>query len=199
MRWAMTIFSRVIARSFLGILAAGVLGVAAAPAASAYGPEQWETTFSFNCNAPVAVCSGFGFWGWCAFGGNGTTGDCQFTAYNREGILGMPAFDPTHFSVNYTGWVISKPTFGLPKDLPGFFAIGPGTLTLTGPGASLLQLFYPSSFTCPLTATPSPNFLCDTGIPGVAGHYTYSQIPLFPFLGPQPGLHFNSQVNQIGS
>lgn len=191
-------FRTVLSRSLVAVLIAVLLGVAAAPEANAYGQEQWQVGFSFNCNAPVAFCSGFGFWGWCAFGGNGTTGDCQFTLYAFNGVGSfIPAFGPTHFNVNYTGWTIAKPTFGLPANLPGFFAIGPGTLTLTGPGASTLRAIYPSSFSCPPTPTPSPNFLCDTGIPGVAGHYTYSQIPLFPFIPPQPGLHFNTQVTQI--
>src|SRR5437867_11815179 len=78
---------------------------ATAPPAHAYGPEQWQIGFSFNCNAPVSFCAGFGFWGWSAFGGSGTTGDCQIAIYNFNGKFG-PASGPVHFAVDYTACVV---------------------------------------------------------------------------------------------
>jgi hypothetical protein len=197
----MNMLRRVLSRSLVGLAVVAMVGVLAAPEASAYGVEQWQIAFSFNCNSPVAgdVCNNFGFWGWCTFGGSGTTGDCQITIYDFSGKLGLPTFGPTHLNIDYTGWTIGTGSNFLPTQptLPAFFATGPGTVTLTGPGASILGNIFPSSFTCPATPTPSQNFICDTGIPAVAGHYTYSQIPLFPFVPAQPGLHFNVQVTQL--
>jgi hypothetical protein len=175
----------------------------------AYGPEQWQIGFSFNCNAPVSFCAGFAFWGWCTFGGSGTTGDCQIETYNFNGKIG-PASGPTHLAVDYTGWVIGTGSVLIPAQptLPAFFASGSGSLTVTGPGAPVLGLSsgVPMTFTCTPApgATPVPLsaalfFLCDTGIPAVAGHYTYSTIPLFPFLPSQPGIHYDLQVTQISS
>ncbi len=164
----------------------------------AYGREQWETTFSFNCNHPVSFCQGFGFWGWCAFGGSapdgfsGTKGDCQFTLYNRNGKLGFPAFGPTHFGVDYNYWVIHTGSSDLPTSLVSFF--GTGTFTARGPGASVLfpSASFPIAFACPSV----PFFLCDTGIPAVPGHYTWSQIPFLP-IPAQPGLEYHIQVHEI--
>ena len=180
---------------------------ATVPPAHAYGPEQWQIGFSFNCNAPVSFCAGFGFWGWCAFGGSGTTGDCQIAIYNFNGKFG-PASGPVHFAVDYTGWVVGTGSVLIPTQptLPAFFAKGSGTLTATGPGAATYGLSpgVPTTFTCAPTpgATPAPLspalfFLCDTGLPAVAGHYTYSMIPLSPFLPSQPGIHYDVQVTQI--
>src|SRR6266571_3585635 len=90
-------------------------------AVHAYGSEQWQIGLSFNCNAPVSFCAGFAFWGWCAFGGSGTTGDCQFSIYNLKGSLG-PAYGPTSFAVDYTGWVVGKGSVLIPTQptLPAF-------------------------------------------------------------------------------
>ncbi len=182
---------------------------ATVPAAHAYGPEQWQIGFSFNCNSPVSFCAGFAFWGWCAFGGSGTTGDCQFSIYNLKGNIG-PAFGPTNFAVDYTGWVVGKGSVQIPTQptLPAFFATGPGSVTVRGPGAPVLGLSsgVPTAFTCnptpgatPVPLSPELFFLCDTGLPAVAGHYTYSMIPLVPFLPAQPGLNYNVQVTQTSS
>jgi hypothetical protein len=94
----MKMLRRVLSRFLVVVVVAAMLGVLAGPEAYAYGPEQWQIGFSFNCNPQVAgdVCNKFGFWGWCTFGGSGTTGDCQITIYNFNGKLGFPAFGPTH-------------------------------------------------------------------------------------------------------
>ena len=169
---------------------------------NAYGREQWQTTFSFNCNSPVTFCQGFGFWGWCAFGGSapdglgGTTGDCQFTVYNFNGKLGFPAFGPTHFSVDYKSWVIKTGSGSFPTrpDLVSFF--GTGTVTARGPGVNVLfpHASFPVAFGCPSLPL---FFLCDSGIPAVPGHYTWSDIPIIPFIPAQPGLEYHIQVTQI--
>src|SRR2546422_3943494 len=178
-------------------------------AVHAYGSEQWQIGLSFNCNAPVSFCAGFAFWGWCAFGGSGTTGDCQFDIYNLKGSLG-PAYGPTNFAVDYSGWVVGKGSVLIPAQptLPAFFASGSGSVTVRGPGADAFGLSsgVPTAFTCtpspgatPVPLSPALFFLCDTGIPAVAGHYSYNMIPLFPFLPAQPGIHYDVQVTQTSS
>ena len=47
------------------------LAIPLTPSAHAYGGrnQQWQVTFSINCNVPTACGGGtFGFWGWCEFG-----------------------------------------------------------------------------------------------------------------------------------
>src|SRR6266852_4273346 len=73
-------------RPFLGLLVAAMLGVIAATPAVAYGAANWQIAFS-------GTGPGFGFWGWCDFGGatsfsfglpsSGTRGDCQFAEYGH--------------------------------------------------------------------------------------------------------------------
>jgi len=81
-----------------------ILAVPLTPSAHAYGGrnQQWQVTFSVNCNI-ASSCGGsgtFGFWGWCEFGGTdptamtGNSGDCQVTDYGRAGP-GMPQNPPT--------------------------------------------------------------------------------------------------------
>ena len=154
------------------------------PGAHAYGnTAQWQVGFSGNCH-DVTTCHGtFGFWGWCQFGGSsgstaagttGTSGDCQVTTYGRS-ALGQPN-NPVHQSVDVKGWIIN-PSFMSPT---GFsFQITSFAIECTGPGASL---------------PPGPSSGCvlppggDTGIPPVAGHYSFS---------PFPGFKINIQVNQL--
>ena len=154
------------------------------PGAHAYGnTAQWQVGFSGNCH-DVTTCNGtFGFWGWCEFGGStgstaagttGTQGDCQVTVYARS-ALGEPN-NPTHLSIDVTGWTI----MASPESPTGFsFHITASTLKCTGPGANL---------------PPGPFSGCslppggDTGIPPVAGHYSFS---------PFPGYKINIQVNQL--
>jgi len=154
------------------------------PGAHAYGnTAQWQVGFSGNCNTPTTCNGTFGFWGWCDFGGSsgstaagttGTLGDCQVTFYSRS-ALGQPN-NPTHLSLDVTRWAI-MPTIENPT---GFsFHITSSILECTGPGASL---------------PPAPFSGCvlppggDTGIPAIAGHYSFS---------PFPGYKINIQVNQL--
>ena len=152
--------------------------------AHAYGnTAQWQVGFSGNCNTPTTCNGTFGFWGWCEFGGStgstapgttGTSGDCQVTHYARA-ERGQPN-NPTHLSIDVTGWTIMSST----QSPTGFsFQITAFTLVeCTGPGASL-----PAPFNgCSLPPGG------DTGIPPVAGHYSFS---------PFPGFNINIQVNQL--
>jgi len=171
----------------------------AATPVRAYGPAQWQVTFSFTCSAQP--CAGFGFWGWCDFAGSasngvtGTSGDCQITNYNFNGAFGIPAFSPFHISQDIQSWHIATGSGGLPPGMPGFFADS-GTVSFTGPGTRDLGL--PAGTRVPFVPFCSHGlfFLCDSGIPAAPGHYTLSTIPLFG-LTQQPGINYNVQVNQI--
>jgi len=162
-----------------------LLAIATVPA-HAYGREQWQTTFSFNCNASISFCSGFGFWGWCAFGGSapdglsGSTGDCQITLYNFNGKLGEPAYGPTHLTVDYSHWFITTGSMGFPTrpDLVSFW--GTGTVSAVGPGTSVL--FPGVSFRSRLDAPQEPysssatrgSQRCLDTIPGAIFHSFHS-------------------------
>src|SRR5258708_20348026 len=78
---------RALSRSFLGLLAAAMLGVLVATPALAYGAENYQVGFAGTGVAP-GTGFGVGFWGWCAFGGgtgtlptSGTAGDCNYAFY----------------------------------------------------------------------------------------------------------------------
>jgi len=173
--------------SMLVAVVAIVLAVPVTPFAHAYGGrnQQWQVTFSINCNIPSA-CGGsgtFGFWGWCEFGGTdptamtGNSGDCQVTDYGRAGP-GMPQ-NPAHNAVIVTGWHIAV----VPNNAPyPQFILDSGTITCTGPGANTPACFSGQPF-------PQP-----TGIPGVPGHYNTLYLIGMPAA---PGFHYNSQVNLL--
>ncbi len=168
--------------------------------ALAYGRAQWEVTFSFTCNAQP--CAGFGFWGWCDFGGSaadglsGTSGDCQITNYNFKGAFGIPVFAPFHINQDIHSWHIATGSVDLPQGMKGFFADS-GTVVFTGTGAGALGLPTNTRINfVPLCTPQALFFLCDTGIPAAPGHYTLNTIPLFG-LSQQPGIHYEIQVNQI--
>ena len=177
------------------------LAAFAATPAHAYGHAQWQVGFSFTCNA--SPCAGFGFWGWCNFGGSaadglsGTSGDCQITNYNRDGAFGIPAFASFHISQDIHSWHIATGSRILPHGMIGFFA-DTGTVEFVGPGAGDVGLPTQTVVNFVPLCSHGLFFLCDTGIPAVAGHYTLSTIPLFG-LSPQPGIHYNIQVNQLPS
>ncbi len=68
----------------VGLLIVSLLGIVSATPTRAYGAANWQIAFS-------GTGPGFGFWGWCDFGGatssspglpsEGTTGDCQYAEY----------------------------------------------------------------------------------------------------------------------
>ena len=171
----------------------------AATPVRAYGAAQWQVTFSFTCNA--SPCAGFGFWGWCDFGGSaadglsGTSGDCQIENYSFNGAFGfIPPFGAFHISQDIHRWHIATGSISLPPSMPGFFADS-GTIVFTGTGVGL-PTHTPIDFV--KLCSQGLFFLCDTGIPAVSGHYTLSDIHLFG-LSPQPGINYNIQVNQLPS
>jgi hypothetical protein len=174
--------------------------LAAAPA-HAYGAAQWQVTFSFTCNAQA--CAGFGFWGWCDFGGSaadglsGTRGDCQITNYNFDGAFGIPVFGTFHISQDIHSWHIAAGSFTLPPGMVGFFADS-GTVVFTGAGAGAVGLPTNTRINFLPLCSHGLFFLCDTGVPGVAGHFTLSTIPLFG-LSQQPGVNYQVQVAHIPS
>jgi hypothetical protein len=151
------------------VLAAALAIVVATPAL-AYGRENWQIGFSGTGVFP-GTGQGFGFWGWCAFGGgvtSGNTADCQVEQY----VHGPAGSGFTcHESLDITAWDASG----------GTFVIKAATVTVT-----------PSSLTGPCLAFfPGPaGFPVDTGFPAKAGHYN---------LGGIGGVRgeFQIQVNQL--
>jgi hypothetical protein len=189
--------SRKLARTLVLTVALATLGVLAnAPSALAYGSNtQWQTAFSGTCSSNASFCPfgppgvHNGFWGWCAFGSSapdgqsGTAADCQITTY----------FGPAssiHIAADVTNWTINTGSLFLPPGVPGFFlTAGAGRLEITGPGP--LPPFLPPSvqkgvpFAIP---NPCPPPICDTGIPAIAGHFSFH---------PTPGVELNIQVNKL--
>ncbi len=173
----------------------------AATPVRAYGAAQWQVTFSFTCNAQA--CAGLGFWGWCDFAGSapnglsGTSGDCQITNYNFNGAFGIPAFGTFHISQDIHSWHIASGSIDLPPGMLGFFADS-GTVVFTGVGAGALGLPTNTRIDFVPLCSHGLFFLCDTGIPAAAGHFTLSTIPLFG-LSQQPGANYEVQVARIPS
>lgn len=184
--------SRRLARTLVVSLAIAALGiVVSAPSALAYGStDQWQAGFSGTCSSqsscpfgPAPTNGASGFWGWCAFGGSsgsaaigttGTTADCQVTTYFGPG-------SSFHIDYNVTAWVIqpgSPFSLGLPD-----FLFTKGTVTLSGPG---VPSFLPSNTPIPFPS-PCPQFICDSGIPAMPGHFAFQS----------PGVQFVIQVTEL--
>ncbi len=161
-----TLFSR----SLLGLLLAAMLGVFAATPALAYGAENWQIGFAGTGVAP-STGFGFGFWGWCTFGGgvtSGNNGDCQFAQYvhlpSGSGVTCHESFDITSWSGKGGTFVITGTATVNPTSATAFcLAIFPGSASFTG---------------------------VDTGIPAAPGHFNF---------GTFDGLRgeFQIQVTQI--
>ncbi len=166
--------SRLVLTCVTLVLLAGALAVAFVSnthsrPALAYGKENWQVTFAGTGVFP-GTGVGFGFWGWCAFGGgviSGNNGDCEFSQYAH-----LPAGSgfTCQESLNITSWDGSGGTF-----------VVAGTATV-----------HPTSLTGPCLALfPGPGgFPVNTGIPSAPGHYN---------LGGIGGLRgeFQMQVTQI--
>ncbi len=172
--------SRLLSRSVLGILVAAMLGVSAATPALAYGAENWQIGFAGTGVAP-STGFGFGFWGWCAFGGgvtSGNTGDCQFAEYIHTSSGGVTC----HESADITSWDTSissiPPTIGFHT----FHVTGTSTVDPTSTTV-FCQTMIPGSFPASFTGF-------DSQIPAVAGHFN---------VGTFDGLRgeFQIQVTQI--
>lgn len=186
--------SRKLARLFVVTVALATLGVLAnAPSVLAYGSNtQWQVGFSGTCSSqsscpfgPAPQIGASGFWGWCAFGASvpdgmsGTAADCQLTTYGGPDSTLHVTYDITH-------WFIATGSLFLPPGVPGFFVTpGAGTLEITGPGP--VPPFVPKGVPFPIP-NPCPTFICDLGIPAVAGHVS---------LHPSPGVELNIQVTKL--
>ena len=153
---------RSLSRSFVGLIAAALLGVLAATPAQAYGAENFQTAFAGTGVFPGT--GGFGFWGWCAFGGGGTNGDCQFAQY-----VHAPSGSFTcHESLDITSWIVTTAGFGFPN----FTITGTVSVTPTSQTGPCLVLFPGLIFlTGPNSFAGAP-----TGIPAAAGHYNLGSI-----------------------
>ncbi len=161
------------------VLLAGALAVALVSnthsrPALAYGKENWQIGLAATGVAP-GTGMGFGFWGWCAFGGgvtSGNNGDCQFAQYQHAPSgSGIPAFT-CHVSLNITFWDGSGGTFVI---------TGTATVNPTSLAGPCLAIFPGSA------SFKGVNSM----IPAVPGHYNLGS--LFPGL---PG-EFQIQVTQI--
>ncbi len=138
------------------------------PVTQAYGKENWQIGFAGTGVFPGTA--GFGFWGWCAFGGgvtSGNTGDCQASQYIHL-VGGSSATCAEHLDI--TSWTGTGGTFVIT-----------GTATVVPASQTAFCLaFFPGS------ASFSG---ADTGIPAAAGHYNFGPLGL---VG-----EFQIQVTQI--
>jgi hypothetical protein len=157
----------------VGALAVALVSNTHSRPALAYGKENWQIGFSGTAVTP-GTGQGFGFWGWCAFGGgvtSGNNGDCQFAQY-----VHAPAGSgfTCHESLDITSWT----------GISGTFVINTATATVN-----------PTSLTVPCLAIfpGSAGFPVDTGFPAAAGHYNFTSI----FLAPGQRGTFQIQVTQI--
>ena len=165
-----------LSRPFLGVLVAAMLGIAgtlgifAATPASAYGAENWQIGFAGTGVFP-GTGQGFGFWGWCTFGGgvtSGNNGDCQVSQYvhasSGSGLTCEESVDITSWSGSSGMFVVTGTATVNPASATGpCLAIFPGSASFTG---------------------------LDTGIPAEPGHFN---------LGGIGGIRgeFQIQVTQI--
>jgi hypothetical protein len=138
----------------VGALTVALVNNAHSHSALAYGKENWQLGFSGTGVNP-GTGQGFGFWGWCAFGGgvtSGNDGDCQVAQYFHG-----PSGFTCHESIDITSWDGSGGTFVIS---------GTATVNPTGETGPCLAFFPGSaSFTN-----------VDTGFPAAPGHYNLGGI-----------------------
>jgi hypothetical protein len=148
-------------------MALGGLGLLVAPA-HAYGGgarhDTWQAGVSFNCNNPDFCGTDLGgFWGWVEFdrwGDGSITGDGEFAGCGHTTGGGGPGqAGAGHISVDITAAHIGA---GGADDPPGVdvFYIDHNVVTTTFAGHSV-------------TVVDDPEFMDDSGIPAVAGHYAF--------------------------
>lgn len=153
-----------------GALAVALVSISHSRPALAYGAENWQIGLAGTGVAP-STGQGFGFWGWCTFGGgatSGTNGDCEFSQYvHAPSGSGFTC----QLSLDITSWNGSGGTFVV----TGTATVNP--TSATGPCLA----FFPgsASFT---------GF--DTGIPAAPGHFNFGT------FGTLRG-EFQVQVTQI--
>lgn len=174
----------IVLRPLVGVAVATALGLLAATPALAYGAgENYQIGFAGTAVFP-GTGVGFGFWGWCAFGGgtsfsasglalSGTDGDCQVSQYFHSPSDGVNCQQ----SLNITSWnVVGIPFF------PNFSFSGTST---TNPSSAAAA--------CQLAGGVPPSFgPIAPGIPATPGHYNLNG--LFGTTG-----EFQIQVSAIPS
>ena len=162
-------------RTLLGVLVTALLWLSAATPASAYGKENWQIGIAGTATQP-STGVGFGFWGWCAFGGgvtSGNNGDCQIADYFHAPAGGGATCER---SLDITSWSIQQ---GVALPVPSFFITGTAT---SRPASPACLGSFPASFS---------GF--DTMIPGAPGHYNLTSVFIPPgFVG-----ELQIQVTQI--
>ena len=178
--------------------------------AHAYGPAQWQATFSGNFTNPTTGQRG-GFWGWCDFAGSasdglsGTSADCQLSVYmfNGGGASNGGLF---HADIQGNSWNVQPSTMGGPP--ANDFFVTSGTATVTGPlVVTVLKSGGPvppgctvsgDTATCPLSFWSAIGLISpDTGIPAVPGHFSLAKALEMLGLELPPGSHVNVQVTRI--
>ncbi len=156
--------------TLLALTTLALMAISAIPSALAYGKENWQIGFAGTGVAPTTGF-GFGFWGWCTFGGgvtSGNNGDCNFAQYFHTAAGG--GFT-CHESDEISSW-----------DATGVTFVASGTASITPTGATTPCLFlFPGSAS--FTGV-------DFGIPAAAGHYNFGT------FGTLKG-EFQIQVTQI--
>ncbi len=154
-----------------GALAVSLASITHARPALAYGKENWQIGFAGTGVVP-GTGVGFGFWGWCAFGGgvnSGNDGDCQISQYvHAPAGSGLTCEE----SLDITAWDRSGPTFLIT-----------GTATVHPASATVPCLAFFPPFSASFTNV-------DSMIPSAPGHYN-----LGAFAGTRGELQI--QVTQI--
>ena len=171
----------IISRAFIALIVVSVLLGSAPSTTLAYGNDAlWQIGLSFNCNnKDLCLTPPFGIgglWGWIEFdtGGEGdaTLAGCTHLSSNLGLLTGAD-----YLRIEITNWTVGP---------MGTFIITDGTVTFAGVNTKGKPV------TVPLSAAFGG--VLDTGVPAVAGHYSYSS--LFGFT-PPPGVNFEIQVVQI--
>jgi hypothetical protein len=168
-------------RNALLVLIVVIVLLGAAPStALAYGNDAlWQIGLSFNCNnKDLCLNPPFGIgglWGWIEFDNDGqgdaTLAGCTHLSSDLGLVTGAD-----YMRIEITNWTVGP---------MGTFIITDGTVTFAGVNTKGKPV------TVPLSAVFG---VLDTGVPAVAGHYSYSS--QFGFT-PPPGVNFENQVVQI--
>jgi hypothetical protein len=195
------------------------------PVVHAYGPAQWQATFSGTFATPGGNRTGF--WGWCMFGGSapdgmiGTESDCQVTNYSFTANSGANTGFLLHEAIHGTAWSIAPATFPSPGLPPDNFFITDGSVSFTSqifrqppppncmisgqtvtcmtPTGPVTCMISGQTLTCSIAgATALHLYMPDTFIPAAPNHYSFAKISENMFgMEVPPGVHINIQVNQL--
>ena len=147
-----------------------VMAFSLTPVTHAYGRTHlWQVAVSENCNNP-SLCGGGGggFWLWAEFDSGGQ-GDATGTGCGHL-VPALGFAGANHFNADITGWTVAAGSAG-----PLTFFVTGGTQTLTGHTGG-------SPITVPIIGNDginpaSPSNPLDTGIPAVAGHFSFHPAP----------------------